>query len=117
MLFKRLFSMMAMILCAACQPPASNNTQVLSSPVDTEVHQARKNNDFRLYGTSGRNITVPGVNSEERSYAIELCGIKFMEGTGDVIKTPEQRQKRKEKVAYMKSYNQRIYVLCKQHKA
>jgi len=104
-------------LVAACQPHSPNNTQALVSPVDTEVFQARKNNDFRVYGTSGRNITIPGIKSEDRSFAVEHCGIKFMKGTGDVIKTPEQREKRKEKVAYMKSYNQRIFVFCKQNKA
>ncbi|WP_448548892.1 hypothetical protein [Thalassotalea fusca] len=114
---KRIAALVSVILITACQPSSPSQTTAVVSPVDTEVFQARKNNDFRVYGTSGRNITIPGISSEDRSFAVEQCGIKFMKGTGDVIKTPEQRQERKEKVAYMKSYNQRIFVLCKQKKA
>ena len=87
------------------------NTSVLTH-LDKEIEQAIANNDFRLYGTSGRRLTIPSINNDKVDSIKERCGIKFLPNTGDVIKSEEQRAERKKNIEYLELYNERMLTLC-----
>ncbi|MGL1959032.1 MAG: hypothetical protein OCD00_17165 [Colwellia sp.] len=78
----------------------------------TELLQATTNKDYRLYVTSGRSITVPGIKPTEFKEAIARCGKKYRAGTGDVISNEAQRNARTKQLSYMRLYNQSMWLLC-----
>jgi len=86
-------------------------------PTEAKVAQALKEaqllGDLRLYATTGRRATLPGIAQDESEQAKTLCGVQYMTGTGDVISTPEQREKRKHLIDFMTSYNRVIFEMCK----
>lgn len=87
-------------------------SMALESKVDQELQQAIKDKDYRLYGFQGRRITLPGVGSERTKEASEQCGYKLMSGTGDVIKSEQQRHQRSKKLDYAALYNQKMLLFC-----
>jgi hypothetical protein len=84
----------------------------LEIKVKDELTHALLNKDFRLYATSGRRITFPGVLVEDTEFVNRYCGKKFMASTGDVIRSEEQKTLRKQSVEYAKKYNQLILEYC-----
>lgn len=84
----------------------------LQERVEQELQQAINNKDYRLYGFQGRRMTLPGIPPEQTNEAAEQCGYKLMSGTGDVVKSEQQRQQRNEKFAYATLYNKKMRLLC-----
>ena len=74
--------------------------------------RAQKNNDYRLLVTSGRNMTIPGVKASEYQALLALCGKKYVTGVGDVITSETQRIVRKQRIEYMRLYNEQIIQIC-----
>ena len=109
-----------LLLVSACSY-SENKQVVISSPFeDITVEQAIANaiasKDFRLYATSGRRITLPGIAESEFTALKTQCGVKFTEGTGDVIRSASQREQRTQVVHYMTSFNVLMKALCLQQK-
>jgi len=88
------------------QPDTAN------SRVDIAIKQALLQKDYRLLVTSSRRVYAPGISTSEQSALLAKCGSKFMAGTGDVIKTEQERNKRKEQIAFMKDYNVEMVSHC-----
>jgi len=110
---KRLSLILLLVLLFGCHYPKSSTSQKqATSEVELELGQAVANKDFRLYVTSGRRFTLPGVIKSEKESLISQCGRKFMFGTGDVFKSKQQRTERKQKIAYMTQYNQLMIKYC-----
>ncbi|WP_281560227.1 hypothetical protein [Thalassomonas sp. RHCl1] len=86
------------------------------SNVAQAIEQALKNQDFRLYASTGRSLVLPGISGAGRKKALALCGHKPMKGTGDVIKQEKQRGEMKKKFAFMAEYNRRMLEICQQKK-
>lgn len=84
------------------------------SALDIAVESAIKSDDFRLYGTTGRKMVLPGISGVEQNKALTLCGYKLMKGTGDVIKSEEQRASLQETFVFMSEYNRQILAICQQ---
>jgi len=80
------------------------------------VQEAIAKSDYRLYATTGRSTTFPGINSVYFKEVSTLCGKKFMSGTGDVIRSPEQRVERKKLLDYMGTFNQQMIIICRKQK-
>jgi len=82
----------------------------------TEVMQAlalaEQKKDYRLWVTTSRSVTVPGLNPSDFNLAIELCGKQYMPKTGDVIRSEQERTERKKAIAYMQQYNEKMWVIC-----
>jgi len=81
--------------------------------VEQEIKSAASNKDFRLYATSGRRITFPGINNDDYMYVEKNCGKKYFPKTGDVISSEEQRIERKKKIDYIKAYNFKMLIACR----
>lgn len=73
---------------------------------------AKDNQDYRLFVTSGRSMSIPGVKSENYQEIIERCGKKYNPSTGDVITSEEQRLERKKAINFMRKYNEQIIIFC-----
>ena len=73
---------------------------------------AKDNQDYRLFVTSGRSMSIPGVKSENYQEMIERCGKKYNPSTGDVITSDEQRLERKKAINFMRKYNEQIIIFC-----
>lgn len=85
--------------------------QGADSKVDAEAAVAKK--DFRLLAVSGRGLMIPGIAVEDREAAKNKCGIRYMEGMGDVIQPdPEFRKWRKKGSEYAKAYNAIVHKHC-----
>ena len=128
----KFFILVLLILLTASCTLASSPKNVNSSDVKTKqitksltdltnlakvsdaVQTAKKNKDYRFLATSGRSTTVPGVDLNSFQTLIELCGIKYSSAAGDVIRSPEQRLARKEHVDFMRQYNEKILVICRE---
>ncbi len=80
------------------------------------VKNAIAKGDYRLYATTGRSTTFPGINAIYFKEVSTLCGKKFMSGTGDVIRSPEQRVERKKRLDYMGTFNQQMIIICRKQK-
>ena len=94
-------------------------TQVLdktSSQVMQALALAKQNKDYRLWVTTSRSATVPGIKPSEFNLAIELCGKQYMPKTGDVIRTEQEREERKKAIAYMQQYNEKMWTICENDK-
>lgn len=73
---------------------------------------AKDNQDYRLFVTSGRSMSIPGVKSENYQEMVERCGKKYNPSTGDVITSEEQSLERKKAINFMRKYNEQIIIFC-----
>lgn len=92
----------------------SSNADPIEAQVAQAVKEAQLLGDLRLYATTGRRATLPGISQDDTEQAKKMCGVQYMTGTGDAISTTEQREKRKHLIKFMTSYNQVIFEACKQ---
>lgn len=83
--------------------------------VDQALVLAKKNKDYRLLVTSGRSISIPGVDSSDYEAMIKLCGKKYMSKAGDVITSETQRMERKELINFMRQYNEQMIIICQEN--
>ena len=74
---------------------------------------ALENDDKRLLAYYGRNIMVPGIKPDEKALLSEKCGLRMMEGFGDVVRSDAHLEKMKTMRAYIEQYNQVIAPLCR----
>lgn len=73
---------------------------------------AKQNKDYRLLVTSGRSMSIPGVNASDYQTLLALCGKKYNSATGDVIKSQAQRLERKKQIEFMRQYNEQMVAIC-----
>lgn len=92
--------------------PTKNKNLSLDLQVEQDIQQAIVDNDYRLYGFQGRRMTLPGISPEQTDDVAKRCGYKLMEGTGDVLKSEQQREQRRKKLEYATLYNQKMLLLC-----
>jgi len=76
------------------------------------INSAISNQDYRLYGLTGRRTVLPGFESEDFSQIKKRCGVKLMSGTGDVLKTNKDRAERRENYQFALKVNKKLYALC-----
>lgn len=113
---KYLISTVLFFFIAACSSdkmfkPAPNTPVAVAQALE----QAVKSKDFRLYGSSGRRMVLPGITAAQRKTALALCGYKLMSGSGDVIKKEQQRVELKKKFAFMAEYNRQMLRICQKN--
>ena len=104
------------LILAACGSDISKGAQEQQVELPTNVAQAiniaKENKDHRLMYTLGRNPVIPGFETNNFSALKKQCGIKPIHGTGDVIKSPSDKQERRVKYQFAKEYNSKIYDIC-----
>ncbi|NQY35654.1 MAG: hypothetical protein HRT37_11905 [Alteromonadaceae bacterium] len=87
--------------------------------LEIAIKQAKLQYDYRLFALKGRRTTLPGIENSQMENAKLACGIKYLKGTGDVLKNDKDREKRRLNFQFAEVFNQIIYPLClkdKQHK-
>lgn len=115
---KKLLSLtlLTVLILTACGSDVSQGSQsvqmVSSAKVTQAVNEAKENKDHRLMYTLGRNPVIPGFESNNFTELKKQCGIKPIHGTGDVIKSESDKQKRRIKYQFAKEYNSNIYKAC-----
>lgn len=111
---------LAGLVLTACQPggpdsaPAPEADQA-PDRVAEAIAKARNAGDYRLWITGGRRQVMPGVDQAIFDEARKLCGIKVLDGSGDVMGDQAQRQRRREAIDFASDYNARMLAHCRDH--
>lgn len=90
-------------LLGGCQADADTLEQVVSASLAKQ--------DYRLIVRAGRGEVAPGIGADEQASAKARCGVRYLEGFGDVIK-PDQKEAHAKLSAYAAQYNQRMLAHC-----
>ncbi len=86
---------------------------VESAVVDDDAQQAIARGDYRLLIFTGRGVTVAGIPAAAEADARQRCGIKYLDGSGDVVRSDRGLQLRKLAHAYSEQYNSKVFEACK----
>lgn len=79
---------------------------------EADARAAIEDGDHRLLGFATRATSVPGVSIDDEKAAIIACGVRLIEGFGDVIRSPEELAAMRQVSAYAKRYNAVIVKEC-----
>jgi hypothetical protein len=98
----------------------SRNPETYTPPAWTE-HANAKNDaafalahkDFRLLGYVVRGTIIPGIQQNEKELLSKQCGLRTLEGFGDIVRNPEQLQKMKAMRKYAETYNKIVAAQCR----
>ena len=82
--------------------------------MEQALEHARAEGDHRLMAFTQRSRAVPGVAAQEIAHLEKRCGLKYMPGTGDVIRSPQQLEKLNKAREIAMAYNQAVLKLCAQ---
>lgn len=85
--------------------------QADASPLEQEVTANLAKQDYRLIVRAGRGEVAPGIAAEQQAAAKGRCGVRYLDGLGDVIR-PSQQEIHAKLSAYASEYNQRIVTYC-----
>ena len=67
--------------------------------------------DYRLLVRAGRGEVAPGIAADQQAAAKARCGVRYLDGFGDVIK-PDQKEAHARLSAYAADYNRRMLAHC-----
>jgi hypothetical protein len=77
---------------------------------------ALKYDDKRLLAYYGRGVVIPGIQPDEKEILSEKCGLRMMDGFGDVVRSDAHLEKMKIMRAYAEKYNQLVAPQCRKDK-
>lgn len=80
-----------------------------------DITNAVAEKDFRLYVTSGRRVVIVGIDAKQHQFVQQKCGTKPHSNTGDVLRSAEDKAKRKQLNKYLTAYNQKMLGICQQN--
>lgn len=66
--------------------------------------------DYRLIVRAGRGEVAPGIAPEQQASAKARCGVRYLDGLGDVIKPGQEEAQAK--LAAAADYNRRMLAHC-----
>ncbi len=117
-ILSKLVFMLFITLLASCSSAFSQDKkelkqQTASFDLTQALVTAEQAQDYRLLVTATRGVSIPGLEQKDYHAAIALCGKKYMPQTGDVITTEQDRVERKKALAYMRQYNEKMWLLCR----
>ena len=99
----RATGLLLLALLGGCQADADTLEQTVSASL------ARQ--DYRLIVRAGRGEVAPGLAANEQDAAKARCGVRYLDGLGDVIR-PGQEEAQARLRAYAAEYNQRMLAHC-----
>lgn len=85
--------------------------QADSSPLEQAIDDSLARQDYRLIARAGRGEVAPGIPAEAQADAKARCGVRYLDGLGDVIKSG-QKEEHAKLSAYAAEYNQRMLAHC-----
>ena len=83
-----------------------------NSIAENDATRALANADFRLLAFATRGTDIPGIDASLRQAYRERCGIRFIEGFGDVVRSEKQLENMKLAREYAARYNAVIIAGC-----
>ncbi|MDA3870311.1 MAG: hypothetical protein PF589_10325 [Gammaproteobacteria bacterium] len=87
-------------------------TQYEQCDPEADARAAIEQGDLRLLGFATRATTLPGVAAADREAALDACGVRLLEGFGDVIRSDEELAAMRKASAYAKRYNAVMLGVC-----
>lgn len=108
------------LVMSACNNQAiTSKTIVKEAPiphklnrVEQALNDAISANDYRLYGLAGRRVVLPGLENKNVKEIKKRCGIRILSGTGDVLKSSQDRENRRLNYQFAVKINEKLYALC-----
>ncbi|PKQ75359.1 hypothetical protein CJP16_14675 [Aeromonas sobria] len=85
--------------------------QADASTLEQEVTTNLAKQDYRLIVIAGRGEFAPGIAAEQQAETKGRCGVRYLDGLGDVIR-PGQQEIHAKLSAYASEYNQRMVTHC-----
>ena len=77
-----------------------------------DARAALDKNDFRLMAVASRSTVIPGIDpARARQYELH-CGVIFMPGVGDTVRSKEQLRLMKKAYEYAGQYNEIVKQRC-----
>jgi len=80
--------------------------------VEQALEDAIATKDYRLYGLVGRRVVLPGLENKNVKEIKKRCGIRLLSGTGDVLKSSQDRENRRINYQFAEKINAKLYELC-----
>ena len=77
-----------------------------------QIEQAVERNDYRLLALASRRLVFPGLEQEDTAKLKKMCGVRYVDNSTDIIKSTEDKQKRRDAYALAKSFNQAMLKHC-----
>ncbi|MEJ2618859.1 MAG: glutamyl-tRNA amidotransferase [Candidatus Thiodiazotropha sp.] len=126
-MIKRVLCLTLLFCVSACQDNQNIDVSQLSaeekkslqalawlkdSNVERDVQAALDKQDSRLLSMMGRTTELPGVPSELTSRAKSACGIRYVEGSTDVVQGEVHLKWLQQAYDYAAAYNQLIIKNC-----
>ncbi|MFB0768265.1 hypothetical protein ACEU5N_11360 [Aeromonas salmonicida] len=99
----RATGLLLLTLLGGCQADADTLEQTVSASLARQDH--------RLIVRAGRGEVAPGITASEQEAAKARCGVRYLDGLGDVIR-PGQEEAQARLRAYAAEYNQRMLAHC-----
>ena len=85
--------------------------QVDASTLEQEVAANLARQDYRLIVIAGRGEFAPGIAAELQAETKGRCGVRYLDGLGDVIR-PGQQEMYAKLSAYANEYNRQMLAHC-----
>lgn len=79
---------------------------------EEDARAALDKGDVRLLGFATRVTSVPGVAAADRQAAMDACGVRLLEGFGDLIRSEEELLARRQASEYAVRYNRVVVKSC-----
>jgi hypothetical protein len=74
-------------------------------------------NDARFIAYTARDVVVPGIPPEEKEALTQKCGVRMLEGYGDVVRSDEHLEQLKAMREYAEQYNKTVEPYCRAAKS
>ncbi|MCX7128219.1 MULTISPECIES: hypothetical protein [Aeromonas] len=85
--------------------------QADASTLEQEVTANLAKQDYRLIVIAGRGEFAPGIAAELQAETKARCGVRYLDGLGDVIR-PGQQEMYAKLSAYANEYNRQMLEHC-----
>jgi len=85
--------------------------QVVAASMTETIEESLAAQDYRLIVRGGRGGMAPGVVESLQAEARTRCGVRYLEGFGDVIEIGKEAEF-KQRIGYATRYNRRMLEKC-----
>lgn len=103
--------MALLVWLGGCQVQADAQVDGVVDDPATQVQASVAAGDLRLIVRAGRGQFAPGIPPELQAQAKARCGIRYLDGLGDVVR-PGEEAAHARRSAYARDYNRLIYPYC-----
>lgn len=79
---------------------------------EADARAAIEQGDLRFLGFATRVTTLPGVAATDQEAALAVCGVRLLEGFGDVIRSDAELAAMRQASEYAKRYNAVMLLEC-----